>query len=142
MQELFILFIILVSMIFCHIIDDYYIQSASLCNLKQKKWWKENAPERFYEKDYKVALICHGFSWAFSINIPIYLYSILSGNYLPILFYVLSLLINCFIHAFVDNLKANKNEINLTADQLIHSMQILITWFIWYALMRYVYGLC
>jgi hypothetical protein len=34
------------------------------------------------------------------------------------------------IHAFVDDLKANRFKINLIADQLIHLAQIIGTWLI------------
>lgn len=33
------LFIIL-AMVFCHIVDDYYLQSC-LASMKQKKWWQK-----------------------------------------------------------------------------------------------------
>lgn len=39
---------------------------------------------------------------------------------------------NIIVHAFVDNMKANKFKINLIQDQIIHIIQILITFFILY----------
>ena len=63
------LFVVLL-MIFCHIVDDYYLQGW-LASAKQKKYWKENAPEKLYRYDYIWALIMHSFSWSFMIMLPI-----------------------------------------------------------------------
>ena len=38
-------------MIFCHIVDDYYLQ-GKLASMKQKSWWEKNAPDRLYKYDY------------------------------------------------------------------------------------------
>lgn len=118
-------------MIFCHIVDDYYLQGW-LASAKQKKWWEENAPNELYKNDYKVALLVHSFSWAFSINLPVLVYA-LFFQILPtiILLYFILLVVNMIIHCIVDNLKANKLEINLIADQSIHLCQILISWVIY-----------
>lgn len=118
-------FITLFWMIFCHIIDDYYLQGI-LAQLKQKKYWEENAPDALYKYDYIVALIMHGFSWSFMIMLPILIHM---GSNPPCSFYIL-LCLNTGIHSFVDNLKANKHLINLAADQTIHILQILYTFFI------------
>ena len=64
---------ILIVMLFFHIVDDYYLQGI-LAKMKQKKWWKENANNKKYKYDYIVALICHSFSWAFMIMLPIALF--------------------------------------------------------------------
>lgn len=47
---------------------------------------------------------------------------LISTSRYPIMF-----LINFIIHAFVDDLKANKKKINLCVDQSIHIIQIIIT---------------
>lgn len=57
MNDLFIL----IFMIFCHIIDDYFLQGI-LASMKQKVWWKENYPDKIYSKDYLMALFMHSFS--------------------------------------------------------------------------------
>ncbi len=126
-----ILFILIPIMIFCHVVDDYYLQGW-LASAKQKKWWEENAPDSLYKNDYKVALLVHSFSWAFSINFPVLVYA-LFFQILPtiILPYFILLVVNMIIHCIVDNLKANKLEINLIADQSIHFIQILISWVIY-----------
>ena len=126
-----ILFILIPIMIFCHVVDDYYLQGW-LASAKQKKWWAENAPDSLYKNDYKVALLVHSFSWAFSINLPVLVYA-LFFQILPtiILPYFILLVVNMIIHCIVDNLKANKLEINLIADQSIHFIQILISWVVY-----------
>ena len=40
-------------------------------------------------------------------------------------------ILNIGVHMIVDDLKANKKKINLIADQSIHLMQIIATWFIY-----------
>lgn len=126
-----IFIMILLSMIFCHIVDDYYLQGW-LASAKQKKWWEKNAPENLYRNDYIMALFMHAFSWSFMIMIPVTAYIFicgykLSGNL------VIAYFVNMAIHAIVDDLKANKGKINLIQDQLIHLVQIFVTWavFVW-----------
>lgn len=116
---------LLMLMVFLHIINDYNLQGW-LASAKQREWWKNNAPSKLYEYDYILALITHSFSWSFMIMFPIALHMSFNIDYI----FILILFANVFIHAFVDNLKANKNKINLWTDQIIHVMQIIITFFI------------
>ena len=122
-------FLILLGMIFCHIVDDYYLQASGsgwLSSGKQRQWWKENAPDELYKNDYKIALFMHSFSWAFMIMIIPTIYSLITK---PEDWYIFLLFaMNLVVHAFVDNLKANKRKINLIQDQNIHMIQILWTW--------------
>jgi hypothetical protein len=115
--------LVLVSMIFCHIIDDYVLQAPCLCNLKQKSWWEKNAPDQKYRHDYLVGLLMHSLSWAFMVMLPIILTLRGELNWMWIM-----LPVNTAIHFIVDDTKANKKKINLTQDQLIHLAQIVITW--------------
>ena len=117
---------ILISMIFCHVVDDYYLQGW-LASAKQKKWWIENAPNDLYKNDYLMALFCHSFSWSFMIQLPILIYSFYTHLFI---WNILLFIINLIIHMFIDNLKANKLKINLIQDQIIHFIQIVVTWFI------------
>ena len=117
------LILVLVSMIFCHIVDDYVLQSFSLCNLKQKSWWEANASDPKYSKDYLMGSLMHSLSWAFMVMLPIII--ILKGE-LNCLWVMLP--VNCVIHFIVDDIKANMKKINLIQDQLIHLMQIVFTW--------------
>lgn len=120
--------VILFTMIFCHIVDDYYLQGW-LASGKQKNWWKKQGDNPLYENDYIIALICHSFSWSFMINLPLMLY-LLYVNNLNLIFYSISIVVNMVIHAIVDNLKANVKIINLIQDQSIHLIQIAITFLI------------
>lgn len=117
---------ILISMIFCHIVDDYYLQGW-LASAKQKSWWIKNTPNKLYKNDYLMALFCHSFSWSFMIQLPILIYSFYTHLFI---WNILLFIINVIIHMFVDNLKANKLKINLIQDQIIHFIQIVVTWFI------------
>ena len=123
------LFIIL-AMVFCHIVDDYYLQSC-LASMKQKKWWQKNAPQKLYKYDYIMALVMHSMSWSFMIMLPI---AISMSFNIPVTFLIV-FIFNAIIHGFVDNLKANKLKINLITDQSIHLSQIAITAIIFICLM-------
>ena len=120
---------ILLLMLFLHIVDDYYLQGW-LASAKQKKWWEKNAPDKLYNKDYIMALCCHAFSWSFMIMLPIALATNWDMGWL-----FLAYPINMGIHAFIDDMKANKLKINLIIDQSFHFIQILSTWLIWYLTM-------
>lgn len=124
-QRLLILFI----MIFCHLIDDYKLQGI-LANMKQRKWWKENANKDLYRNDYKMALIEHAFSWSFTTTLPFLVIAFIQNNTLLAVLLIINYIINTTIHAFIDDLKANKFKINLIEDQLAHLLQIVCTWVI------------
>ena len=109
-------------MIFCHIVDDYYLQGW-LSSAKQRSYWKENAPQDMYKYDYIWALLMHSFSWSFMIMLPI-AYT-MSFNVDPL--FILVFGINATIHAIADDAKANKKWINLWVDQIIHMVQIVAT---------------
>ena len=116
---------IILCMLFCHIIDDYYLQGI-LASMKQKSWWKTHAPDPLYKHDYVMALCEHAFSWTFMIFLPLFI-----GHFFGIQLNE-SLIIGLFsfnlgLHIIVDNLKANQLKINLIQDQLIHICQIIIT---------------
>jgi hypothetical protein len=114
---------IFLLMIFCHIVDDYYLQATWLSSGKQKTWWQENAPNKLYKYDYIWALLMHSFSWSFMIMLPIaFVYEFNISK-----FFVYIFILNVIVHAITDNEKANKFTINLWADQLIHLSQITLT---------------
>lgn len=118
-------FLIFFIMLFCHIVDDYYLQGI-LASMKQKAWWKkqEGYSEK-YTNDWLIALFMHAFSWAFMIHL---IFIILKVNNAT--FIILSIIINCIIHMVVDHLKANVKMISLVNDQYIHICQIWITFII------------
>lgn len=115
-------FYILLCMVFMHVVDDYYLQGI-LASMKQRSWWKENAPQEMYKYDYLPALIAHSFSWAFMILLPL-AFSLKSIDFS---FFIL-FFINMIGHAIVDNEKANRKTINLCEDQLVHLIQIILSW--------------
>lgn len=115
---------IFLLMLLFHIIDDFHLQGI-LGKMKQKEWWKKQEEYKdLYENDYQTALIIHSVSWSILISIPLW--------FLPIKPIILgnSIIINAIIHYYVDDLKCNKLKINLTTDQLIHFLQIFLTWLI------------
>lgn len=118
---------IILAMVFCHIVDDYYLQGC-LASMKQKKWWQENAPQKLYKYDYIIALIMHSMSWSFMIMLPI----AVSMSFDISTIFAIVFVGNTIIHAVVDDLKANKIKINLIVDQSIHILQIIITYVILY----------
>lgn len=113
--------LVLFCMMFCHVVDDYYLQGI-LANMKQQSWWKKNVPNKMYEHDFIVALIVHAFSWSFMISVPVFF---VNKNYIFICFMII---VNMFLHALIDDLKSNKRKINLIQDQVTHFFQILVTW--------------
>ena len=121
---------IFLLMIFCHIVDDYYLQGW-LASAKQKKYWEENAPNKMYKHDYIWALIMHSFSWTFMVMLPV-AYA-MSFN-IDLLFIVV-FVCNVLLHAITDNAKANDMTINLIHDQIMHLVQIVLT-FVWLVVVR------
>ena len=114
---------LLLLMILCHLIDDFVLQGTCLVNLKQKSWWKQNAPRDLYKNDYKMGLLMYSLEWCLMINLPL----ILLGTPGDV-FLIFSVILNTGIHYLVDDLKANKLKINLIQDQSIHLCQILLTY--------------
>ena len=113
---------IILCMIFCHIIADYNLQGW-LASAKQKSYWEKNAPDEMYKHDYICALVMHSFSWTFMIMLPL-MYAV---DFKVDSFFLFLFVINIFMHAIVDDLKANDKCINLWQDQLIHMCQIAMT---------------
>ena len=114
------IYFVLAAMLFMHVLDDYVLQAPCLCNLKQKSFWWQNAPDELYKFDYIVALIAHGLSWAFMIMLPIAIVLNFNVN----AYFLLMFGFNAFLHAFIDDLKANQKLINLCDDQLCHMLQL------------------
>ena len=123
--------ILLLAMLFCHIVDDYYLQGV-LGQLKQRQWWIQNAPDAIYENDYKVALMEHALSWTCCIHIPIAAHIAYCGWSYDEIAFLIVFVVDWLIHAVVDDLKANKHKINLMQDQAIHIIQVIVTWIIYY----------
>lgn len=121
--------LLLLTMIFLHIVDDYYLQGW-LASAKQKSYWEQNAPDELYKHDYIMALFMHSFSWAFMIMVVPSVYTLINTTNTNNVSLVIALffLTNLCIHMVVDNSKANLKKINLVQDQSYHLAQIIITW--------------
>ena len=119
-------------MILLHIIDDFVLQKATLCDLKQKDWWERNYGSKEYgmllqyKNDYKMALFIHALSWSIMIHLPLFRF------YIPWYTLFCTVVANTGIHMIVDDHKANLKTINLIQDQLIHFGQILLTFGFYY----------
>lgn len=116
---------ILLAMIFCHILDDYKLQNPVLQDLKQKCWWDKhpNMCDK-YKDDYKMALAMHGMSWSFMIMLPIMLWLKFDVN----VWFIITWAVNARMHSEIDDWKANRGKLNLIQDQLLHLLQIVVTW--------------
>jgi hypothetical protein len=116
---------ILLLMLFAHIIDDFYLQGI-LANMKQKRWWEHSEWYKpLYKNDYKMALLIHSMSWSIMILLPFMFLHYVSG-----LMLLGAFIINAVIHCYVDDLKANRGQINLVVDQSIHIVQVILTWMV------------
>ena len=120
---------ILLLMVFCHLIDDFVLQDK-FTYLKQKSWWEKTCRDEGlsiekYGKDYVIALFEHSLEWSIAIILPIIFILDVPGWVL-----LCSVVINTIIHYIVDNAKANQLRLNLIQDQLIHFIQIIITWLV------------
>ena len=110
-------------MILLHIIDDFVLQPICLSKLKQKSFWEPYVKDdEKYKFDYKVALVIHALSWAIMIHLPLMVIG--ADEYIVLL----SVIINTVLHAYIDDEKANKLNITLLEDQLIHLIQVGCTW--------------
>ena len=119
---------ILILMFFCHIIDDFCLQTK-FSFLKQKSWWEKTCKDEGlsmekYGNDYKMALFEHSLEWSIAIMLPIIF--MLSTNGWAIFTCVI---INTILHYIIDNAKANQLRLNLIQDQLLHFIQIIVTFF-------------
>lgn len=112
------IYVILIMVLF-HIIDDFVLQPICLSKLKQKTFWEPYIKDNsLYKNDYKVALAIHGLSWAIMIHIPLMVYGV---NEICL---CISVILNSIIHSYIDDKKANKLNISLLEDQLLHGIQI------------------
>ena len=124
---MYLKFLLLLEMLFCHIVDDYYLQGW-LASAKQKSWWEKNSPGKLYAKDYLMALGEHAFSWTFMIMAIPMIYTYLYPSQISCIVVFICFGSNWVIHCIVDHYKANLKRINLIQDQLIHIGQVVITW--------------
>lgn len=109
-------------MLFFHVVADYNLQGW-LASAKQKSYWEANAPDELYKRDYICALIMHSISWTFMIMLPIAYYQGFSIDGM----FVTIFIANVILHAQIDDMKANRNLINLWHDQIMHFIQMILT---------------
>lgn len=113
----------LVLMLLGHLVADYTLQGW-LADGKQKSWWEKLFKNRGcivnlakYKYDYIAALVCHALYWSIFICAPFYASS----------WFLAAVVLNTVAHAIIDDLKANRFKLNLIQDQLLHLVQILLT---------------
>ena len=120
---------IIITMIFAHTIADFVLQTDTIAKFKQRSNWQPFGRE--YKYDYIPFLFIHSFMWSFIVLLPLY---IVKHDYNIFIFLVI---VNTLIHMYIDNEKANNHTINLICDQLLHLMQIIISFIIWYSYYTY-----
>lgn len=115
--------LMLMIMLFMHVIADFNLQGI-LAQMKCEAWWKD---KKYYgEYDWATALTMHAFSWTFLVMLPLLVYlDFQLTNAFNNMF-----CINLFVHFFVDDLKANRHKIDLRTDQVIHIIQIAVTYIV------------
>lgn len=123
------LHLIFIITIFLHVWSDFYKQGW-LAQSKCKSWWlaQENYND-LYKNDHWGMLIAHSIHWCFCVMLPILIYGVVNTQNLTWFGFIFSIvfIINVIVHSVVDDLKANKNKINLLSDQFIHLIQIILT---------------
>lgn len=113
---------LLIEMLFLHVLEDFHLQGI-LAQFKQKKWWKDNYPQKLYEYDWLISLIAHSFEWCCFIYLPIFIKFGFKLT-LPI---AITFVVNLTLHCIIDHLKCNLLKIGLITDQILHFIQIYVT---------------
>ena len=121
--------LMLLLMLLAHFADDFHFQGI-LADMKQRRWWEEqfrkhgeDMPAK-YSRDYLCALAVHSLEW----SIAVMLAPVALGMWRHMGVVVTLVLFNAISHAYVDDMKANRREINLVEDQSIHLVQIACMW--------------
>lgn len=111
----------LLALIFFHLIADFILQTPFIAKYKQKKSWEEYNKSGKYTYDYLNILIDHSFIWSFFTFLPLLI------MFNDVISYAIIVIVNMIIHAYIDDLKANKLKINLIVDQTLHIFQIVLS---------------
>lgn len=127
----------LIIMLFLHVFADFNMQGI-LASMKQQSWWSEQAQNHKisladvlgrYKNDYKMALAAHAFEWSFVVLLPLFVLCFTDLAYWPrVIIYLCLIASNTWFHAMVDDSKANKQQLNLVEDQILHLVQIVVSW--------------
>ena len=132
--------IIFLTMIFMHIFADFNLQGW-LAQSKQKSFWTKtmDLPDGTkgtyirakYQNDWIPCILAHSFAWTFCVMIvPTLVWKLYTiTDITKIICFAIIFVLNLIIHAVTDNAKCNQGKINLVGDQLIHIVQIIITFF-------------
>lgn len=83
----------------------------------------QQIPEQY---DYIVALIMHAFMWAVVVDVAPLVWLIVAGNKKWWII-LLSIILDTIFHAWIDDIKANHHDITLIQDQVMHVIQIVVT---------------
>lgn len=79
-----------------------------------------------------MGLLNHAIQWSVTVHLPIILFIMLGWHHHDSIILdtvlMVSFLIHTGIHAYVDDVKANKHKINLITDQIIHFVQLITIW--------------
>lgn len=135
--------LIIILTILAHIIEDFHLQGI-MASMKQKSWWYDQfakvsaeQPDRAmpdimrkYDKDYIVVLILHGIEWSICVSLPALILGDPQSGLVSVLIVILAMGI---LHALIDDLKANKQILNLIQDQTFHMLQIIgmLLFYLW-----------
>ena len=124
--------IILLSMMFCNVISNFYIQ-GSLAQIKQKSWWQDICSvEPRFRNDYKAALIIQSFLWCFFIHIPLILHIRHCDWTYDEKAFLIVFVVNWVIHTIIDDLKCNGHKFSLVTSQILYLIQVIATWAIYF----------
>lgn len=122
--------IILVSMLAMHVIGDWVLQTPLMCDLKQKAWWQQNYGFQKNARDYKMVILMHSMLWSACVMMPVLVYQLWIGcSDLKAIVLLLVFVINMLVHAWIDDLKANKDKLSLVDDHAVHLLQVAIIFF-------------
>lgn len=111
--------LILLTMIFLHIVDDFYLQGI-LAKMKRRKG---NG-----NYDYTAALIIHGYSWSWMVHLPFTSLMVLCDKFQHAPTLALSIILHAGLHAIIDHEKTNNHWFGLAEDQIFHIVQVVLIW--------------
>lgn len=121
---------VLLLMYFMHYLADWVVQTDKVAELKQKKSWEKFGNPDLYKNDYKTVLSEHAYTWSFMVMTPLLICNLHNAQW-SLLTYFLLVLANTGLHYIIDDMKANEYKMSLKSDQLLHDMQILVSFFIY-----------
>lgn len=114
-------------MVLGHILADFVLQPVALSQMKTKNWWVEECERngidfKNHNVDYLAALLMHSLSWSILILLPI-----MYGMHVSDVVLVDLFVVNTAVHCIVDDLKVNRYKVSMWTDQVIHLLQIVVT---------------